>query len=327
MDRETRKERRRYQEGGQGGPVIINKRRSPASSLFWATGATIMTCVVCSMIIGLTFMSMADNVVDNSFGWLGKMSDKWPDWQRALPPVLGDAVNDVRSYEYGKLLTIDTRMVEKDGRRGRNRVIVEVKNEGDKTVSLLGLRVVIKDRDGDPMWEEVAYAATPLAIEDEWRGPLLPDQTRTFAISIHSNDIDRDATVKAEIVELRVWSGPVEREERSTRVPDAALSLPSAVAVIDEDEIHVPGKITIEDDDIDVPGKLRIQGDEINVIGRVKVSPDGISIPGRLEIKDDIIKIPGRITIGPDGIEVPGKFKIKDGVIEFSDGRRFPAQK
>ena len=289
-----------------------------------------MTCVVCSMIVGLTFMSMTEDVVDNSISWMGKMSDKWPDWHRALPPVLADAVNDVRSYEYASLLTINTRMVAKDGPRGRDRVIVQVKNEGDKTVSLLGLRVVIKDQDGDPVWEKIAYAATPLAIEDEWRGPLLPEQTREFAVHVGSLERFRSATAKAEIVELRIWSGPVEREERSTRVPDEALSGPSTaidIARIDEDGIHIPGKITIEDDEIEVPGKLRITEDEIEVIGRIKVGPDGISIPGKLEIHGEEIKIPGRITIGPDFIEVPGKFKIKDGYIEFNDGRRFPTER
>jgi hypothetical protein len=312
MEDDTRNRRHRNHEGG---PVIINKRRSPVSALFWATGATVMTCVVCASVVGIVCVSLADDLVHSSYSWLGNMSDKWPDWQRALPPVLGDAVNDVRSYEYGKLLTVDTRIVaSKDGRLGNDRVVVDVKNDGDKTVSFLGLRVVIKDQDGDPAWEEITYAATPLAMDDDWRGPLLPEQTRSFSVPVRTHIPIRSATVKAEIVELRVWSGPVEREARSTRVPDEVLSAGEAVARIDEDEIHIPGRITVEEDEIDIPGRVKIKGDEIDVIGQVKVGPDKIEIPGR-------------ITIGPDVIEVPGKFTIKDGYIEFNDGRRFPAQR
>ena len=96
---------------------------------------------------------------------------EWPDWQKAMPPSVKDALNDRRAPEYRDQLDVSARLARVDGRQV---VGVEVVNNGSEIVSLLPLRVVLEDADGTPLREMAVYAATPLLICDEWPGPVLP---------------------------------------------------------------------------------------------------------------------------------------------------------
>ncbi len=60
------------------------------------------------------------------------------------------------------------------------------------------------------MEEESIFAATPLPCEDEWRGPILPGETRKF--STHMDSRETGLTAEFEVTDIRVWNGPSDDE-------------------------------------------------------------------------------------------------------------------
>ena len=92
------------------------------------------------------------------------------------------------------------------------RPVLTIVNNGDEVVSLLAIRVaVLKDKVPARDWTQVV--ATPLAIDHDWPGPLMPGSTRHIVLSscyrnIKAEDI-KDITGSWEIADVRVWS-PVE---------------------------------------------------------------------------------------------------------------------
>lgn len=127
-----------------------------------------------------------------------------PELQKSLPPVLADAVDDTRTPDYAGKLEIEGRLVPDNTEEGTYRVVMEVKNRGDKVVSMLPLHVALMDANGGPVMEWVEYAATPVAGGDDWRGPLMPGATRQIRTSHRSRKSDR--TVACEISDVRLWT-------------------------------------------------------------------------------------------------------------------------
>ena len=139
------------------------------------------------------------------------MVEALTDWQQALPPALADALDDRRDLTYRRSVDVSVDLI--DGANSRMTTpVVEVVNRGDKVITLLCLRVAVEDEQGIPTREMTVYAATPLAIDSEWRGPLLPGSTRRFAI--RSSRVGSDATTASlEITELHVWKGDPTADE------------------------------------------------------------------------------------------------------------------
>lgn len=126
-----------------------------------------------------------------------------PELEKSLPPVLADAVEDTRSPEYAEKLEVTGRLVPDNGEEGAYRIVMEVKNRGDKMVSMLPLHVALMDSNGAPLMEWVEYAATPIAGGDDWRGPLMPGATRQIRTGRRSRKPDR--SVACEISDVRLW--------------------------------------------------------------------------------------------------------------------------
>src|SRR5262249_17857066 len=98
------------------------------------------------------------------------------------------------------------------------RAVVKIHNRGDKVVSVLALRVVSLNGSDQAISDRTAYGATPLAIEDEWRGPLFPGSTRKIVVRCPRGG----GKVETEIAELRVWDPTIEAPARQTaKVPSA----------------------------------------------------------------------------------------------------------
>jgi hypothetical protein len=91
------------------------------------------------------------------------------------------------------------------------RTTVEVVNHGPEVVSLLSLRILILDEQNQPLCEAQEWAATPLAADQGWRGPIMPGARRHFVCYRNcwngTNDTD-GLNTEVEITELRVWNKP-----------------------------------------------------------------------------------------------------------------------
>ncbi|MFQ5412174.1 MAG: hypothetical protein ACE5EC_07740, partial [Phycisphaerae bacterium] len=127
-----------------------------------------------------------------------------PEIREALPPALADSINDERRLDYLQNLDIRVRMKGED-RQGGSKGVVQVTNRGEEVVSLLAMRVVGLDDDGDPVFEDNVWAATPIQIDQDWRGPLLPGSTRRFPVRCYFSH--EAVEWSHEVTEIRVWRG------------------------------------------------------------------------------------------------------------------------
>ena len=184
-------------------PVVV-KKMGFFPALFLGLFGTIIASVVCAA--GLGFYGL--NIVDNKAGdvlALGQgLIRGLPEFQEALPPALADLLDDKRDPQYRRNIDVEARIVPDRNRDDRGRAVITVTNNGDETVSLMSLRVVLEDDRQVPIREMVTYAATPVTIDDQWRGPLLPGSTRKFSVCTWRGSGELD--VSAEVTDLRVWN-------------------------------------------------------------------------------------------------------------------------
>lgn len=187
-------------------PEYLVQRPQPSFLTAFVRGATalLVTGVVC--VTGLTgygmfiFDKKTRSVVD-----LGRqLVAGLPEFMAKMPPILADAASDRRAPDYAPKLEVTGRLVPDAADPDVFRAVVEVRNTGDKVVSLLPLRVALVDPKSGPIREWTEYAATPIGIDDQWRGPLMPGATRQIRTEYCSRSSSRE--VSCEISDLRIWS-------------------------------------------------------------------------------------------------------------------------
>ncbi|MFQ5425093.1 MAG: hypothetical protein ACE5F9_14090 [Phycisphaerae bacterium] len=192
-------------------PAIVQRKRTLLSTLAWGLSATVITLVVCGSGIVLYGMNIADRKSGNLIELVDQAVQNLPEIRESLPPVLADALNDSRRPDYADKLDVEVRLSATPGHHDRRRAIVEVHNGGDEVVSLMSMRIVVLDKNGDPLAEANEWVATPFAADRDWRGPLMPDSTRQFPVS---NRLARDGpqqpvgdvNLTYEITEIRTWN-------------------------------------------------------------------------------------------------------------------------
>lgn len=185
---------------------VVRKRMS-----FLSVAAISLTAVCIAFIFSgtgvvLYGMRLLDKKTDSLTGMLSQVAANLPELREALPPALADAIDDERLPEYREQLNVTARLSKTDNRRGYGRAIVSVENKGDRVVSLLSLRLVGLDETGEPIAEQQTWAATPLQLDCEWRGPLQPHEARLFPV--HWYRSTPPSEVGVEVTDIRVWRGP-----------------------------------------------------------------------------------------------------------------------
>ncbi|NOT00331.1 MAG: hypothetical protein HOP29_06855 [Phycisphaerales bacterium] len=215
------------------------RTRSFFSTLVIGVTCVITTAIVCASAATLYGMRIVERNADNLFAFAGTSLDRLPELAESLPPALADLLADRRTPEYVDQLDVAVSLAESPHGSGRLSPLIQVRNRGDQVVSLLSLRVVIVDEEGRPVAENNEWAATPLAADDDWRGPLLPGSTRSFTADgcrVRSGWHDGVLRAEAEITDVRTWNGttPTESsaataEERSTQsATELAMKLAAA---------------------------------------------------------------------------------------------------
>jgi hypothetical protein len=191
-------------------PSVVVNKGGPITALVKGVFLTLITILICATAIGLFGLRIADRwasqAIPDAVSSVGDILESIPDWQN-MPPAVADVLNDRRDYGYAENLDVETRLVRGGAHGERGNVIVEITNRGDEVVSLLTMLVTIEDESDQPVLELKFAGATPLQIEDEWRGPLPPGQTRKFARRVY--EIAGDASIGHSITDLRVWNGPL----------------------------------------------------------------------------------------------------------------------
>jgi hypothetical protein len=187
-----------------GEPTVVVKKAGFLSATATGFFTFLTATVVCASGLGAYGMWIASEKLDQAVAFTDKVFAVLPEWQRVLPPAVKDMVNDQRDPAYREKLDVAVRLVPGNGGRGVCRAVVEVTNRGDEAVSLLGIRVVAEDASAVPVGQEVAYVATPAALDGkDMPGPLMPGSKRKLLVAL-AGAVEQ-ASVSAEIVELRVW--------------------------------------------------------------------------------------------------------------------------
>jgi hypothetical protein len=194
-------------------------------SVFTATAlgitAVLVTCIISSAVIVVYGMRVIDKKSDAILSTARSVIGELPALKAALPPALADAIRDERRPDYTENLKIAVEVNPTVGRDGQADTSFSVTNAGDAVVSTLALRVVGMDENARPVWATTEYIATPLAIDNEWRGPLMPHATRHA--STHQWPSRRVSTVEYEVTELRLWKPATPETSELEATASAAL--------------------------------------------------------------------------------------------------------
>jgi len=192
---------------------IMVRKHSFLSSTASGISAIVITVIVCGTLALLYTVHLASDKSERIIGLAQSAVRGLPEFQRSLPPALADMLNDRRQPDYAGQLAISAKVVARPGSHGRTRTAIEIVNNGDEVVSLLSLRVVLLDENEQLITESQEWAATPVAIEDDWRGPLMPGSKRRFvcrrSYPFEVGPLDT-ITPEIEITELRVWNASAE---------------------------------------------------------------------------------------------------------------------
>ncbi len=199
--------------------------------------AIVIAAIFCGTGVGLYGLNIADRKTDNFIEFARAVAGDIPELAAALPPVIGDAFADERRPGYIDQIAITATMPEPEPGQRRVYPTIEVHNNGDEVVSLLSFRVAIFDDKGRLVGDFNEWGATPIAAEDEWRGPLQPNAKRVFLADTcsftHKSNVE-DMTLTVEVTDVRVWNPELRRAPGNSNVSqhadDAhalAISLPN----------------------------------------------------------------------------------------------------
>jgi hypothetical protein len=185
------------------------KGMSAATAFFlgmWITGSVAIAG-------GTVFLLCVLNVVDGKIGdivHLGRDAiGNASNVVKALQPLLGDVFNDQRNLGYAK--QIEVKIHSPSTSRNCGRPSLTISNTGTEVISRLTVRVTAIDDSGSTRYEWTEMAATPIAINNQFRGPILPgDGIRRLVFSegpcVRGEEL-ASLSLKAEIAEIFVWSG------------------------------------------------------------------------------------------------------------------------
>ncbi|MCZ6654490.1 MAG: hypothetical protein O7D91_15855 [Planctomycetota bacterium] len=204
---------------GRSDGMVVHKKMSFLASLVWGTCSVIIVTVVCSS--GVVFYGL--HIVEKSIDDLPSIVKK--------VPMLRDALSSERRIDYIDDLDIEIDFTDHPYYEDRMRAVVTITNGGQELVSWLSIRVVVSDDKGNVLDEDVEMIATPLALDDDFPGPLVPGRTRRFTICTFKRSDHPSA--QYEVTDLRVWApdawGHEDEQSASRAASEGAVLSSTAV--------------------------------------------------------------------------------------------------
>lgn len=188
--------------------VMQKSRMSPMTALFLGMFFVGGLGIASATAVVMYTMRIIDQKAGSLIRFADNTVDGLPELLKSLPPSLAEILEDRRSPEYASKIDVDVKLIA-DEVNGTVRPVLTVKNTGDEVVSMLSLRVAAVDSDGTPRNDWTEVVATPLSIDNDWRGPLMPGATRHVVLSGRRPLTDKveELVAVAEIGDVRVWSG------------------------------------------------------------------------------------------------------------------------
>lgn len=181
-------------------------RMSPLTAMvigIFGVGAVTITSATAVVLYAL-------NVVDKNASVLIRIAENGieslPEVLESLPD-LADTLAGRRMFDYADNLEVEVHFVA-TSREGRIRPVMTVTNRGNEVVSTLAIRVAAISSNDIPMHEWTEIVATPIALDDAWRGPLMPGAKRHLTLPSARGFYEgalQDLAATTEISELRIW--------------------------------------------------------------------------------------------------------------------------
>jgi len=191
-------------------PKMTYKKHTFLSSMAMGFSAIVISIVISCTVLIIYGVHFAGERSEKLVSLVGTAVKELPDLQKALPPALADVLDDRREPGYAAELDISavTALTPDQHRTVHTRI--EVVNKGSEIVSLLCMRIVVFGPNGEILSESNEWAATPIAADHEWRGPLMPGSHRYFTsyrrpLPVFLGD---NLRTEVEITDLRIWNRP-----------------------------------------------------------------------------------------------------------------------
>ena len=186
-------------------------RMSPLTAMFLGVFFVGAVAIAAAGSVVLYGMRIVDSKSSALIHFAGNTVEGLPELVRSLPPAIGDLLHDRRAPEYAGKIAVETKFVV-DKSAEALRPVLTIRNTGEEVVSLLAIRVAALDRNGVPQRDWTEVVATPLAIDDDWRGPLMPGSTRYVVLSGSRSLAGKVETLTPafEISDIRVWERTAE---------------------------------------------------------------------------------------------------------------------
>ena len=192
-------------------PKVTYRKHTFLSSLAMGLSAVVITIVVSCTVLIIYGIHFAGERSDKLVSIVGNAIEGLPDLQKALPPALADVLDDRRDPSYVDKLEISAVTALTPDQHRTIRTRIEVVNKGDEIVSLLSLRIVVFGQDGRILSESNEWAATPIAADHEWRGPLMPGSHRYLVSHCYRSlpvFLGDELRTEVEVTDLRIWNRP-----------------------------------------------------------------------------------------------------------------------
>ncbi len=181
-------------------------RMSPLTAFFLGLFGVGAVGVAGGTWVILYSLRIIDHKAETVLEFAEKTVNSLPELVTALPPAL-DVLSGRRAPDYAGKLELAVKFTPNERADGV-RPVLTILNKGSEVVSMLAVRVVALDSRSVPVREWTEVVATPIAIDDEWRGILMPGAPRHVVLSSsRAFTPEQAATITGvvEISELRIW--------------------------------------------------------------------------------------------------------------------------
>lgn len=147
-------------------------------------------------------------IVNQQAGLLVGFASNLPEFIEALPPSISEILHDRRAPDYASQVSVKVDFVQ-DARYDAIKPVLKIENNGDETITMLAVRVAVLNEAGLPIHEWTEVVATPIAIDDDWRGPMMPGNPRYVVLDSvwwdENNTELGKGTPVVEIADIRIW--------------------------------------------------------------------------------------------------------------------------
>lgn len=178
---------------------------SPLTAFFiglFFLGGLIVSAIT---VVTLRGMNMFDRNVARMVEFAEGTLDRLPEALENASPLVSRFVGE-RNLEYAKNIGVTVQLSPRPGGKTL-RPAIQVVNKGSLPVNFLTIRVAALTGQNVPIAEWTEVVATPIGIENDWRGPLAPNQTR-YAVLRRGWDLPEEyataVTLAYEVVEVFV---------------------------------------------------------------------------------------------------------------------------